>query len=174
MAASGKTTIGRALSRRLSLPLLDKDDILESLLDSLGCFGREQRYRLSRASDEVLYRLARSSPAAVLVNWWDHDTAPERLRAISASLVEVFCDCPVELAATRFAARERHPGHLDRLRTPYDVEESVRGMRASFRGPLGLNDAPVVVDTSRPVDLDNLVERVRAATSPDGLAAPGT
>lgn len=113
------------LSERLTLPLIDKDVILEALFDSLGCDDRDQRYRLSRASDEVLYALAESSGAAVLVNWWNHDTAPARLRAISSSLVEVFCDCPVELAAARFAARRRHPGHLDQLRSPEEHQEGV-------------------------------------------------
>ena len=116
LPASGKTTVGRAISPGLSLPLLDKDDILEALFDSLGCGDRDQRERLSRASDEVLLRLAGTSTAAVLVNWWNHDTAPARLHAISDSLVEVFCDCPVDVAAARFAARDRHPGHLDRIR----------------------------------------------------------
>ena len=170
LAASGKTTVGRALNERLSLPLLDKDDILESLFDSLGCDVREQRHRLSRASDEILYRLAQSSGSAVLVNWWNHDTAPERLRAISGSLVEVFCECPVEVAAERFAARERHPGHLDRLRTPQEHEEGIRRMRQLFKGPLGLSDAPIIVDTSRVIDMEDVVERVRAAMSAVGYA----
>ena len=68
LAASGKTTVGRLLSERLSLPLIDKDAILEALFDSLGCDSRDQRYRLSRVSDDVLYALAESSrTAAVLV-----------------------------------------------------------------------------------------------------------
>ena len=165
LAASGKTTVGRALSARLSMPLLDKDAILEALFDTLGCEDLEQRYRLSRASDEVLYQLAASSGIAVLVNWWNHDTAPPRLHAIADSLIEVFCECPVEVAAARFSTRQRHPGHLDRLRTPADREEGIRRMQESFRGPLGLNDQVIAVDTSRPVDVDAMVERVRSAMS---------
>ena len=34
LPASGKTTVGRALSHGLSLPLIDKDDILEAMFDS--------------------------------------------------------------------------------------------------------------------------------------------
>ena len=36
LPASGKTTVGRVLSEGLSLPLIDKDAILEALFDSLG------------------------------------------------------------------------------------------------------------------------------------------
>jgi shikimate kinase len=173
LPASGKTTVGRALADQLSLPLLDKDEVLEALFDSLGCEDREQRYRLSRASDEVLLRLAASTEAAVLVNWWDHDAAPARLLAIADEVVEVYCDCPVEVAVARFAARRRHPGHLDHLRTPADHERVTARLRESFRGPLGFSDTVVTIDTGGPVDLDAVVETVRAAL-PDrsGSTAP--
>ena len=162
LPASGKTTAGRILSERLSLPLIDKDAILEALFDSLGCEDRDQRYLLSRASDEVLYTLAESSGAAVLVNWWNHDSAPPRLRAISSSLVEVYCDCPVEVAAARFAARRRHPGHLDQLRSLEEHEERIQRMRETHRGPLRLSDPVVTVDTGRPLDDDRVAELVRS------------
>lgn len=163
LAASGKTTVGRLLSERLRMQLIDKDVILEALFETLGCDDHDQRYRLSRASDEILYALAESSETAVLVNWWNHDTAPARLRAISSSLVEVFCDCPIETAAARFAARRRHPGHLDQLRSPEEHKEGIRRMRESYRGPLGLSEPIVTIDTSRPLTPDIVVERVRSA-----------
>lgn len=164
LAASGKTTVGRLLSEGLGVPLIDKDTILEALFDSLGCEDREQRYRLSRASDEVLYALAEAAGSAVLVNWWNHDSAPTRLRAISENIVEVFCDCPADLAAERFATRRRHPGHLDHLRTPQEHEEGLQRIRAHYRGPLDLGDPVIRVDTSQPADGRNLIEKVRAAT----------
>lgn len=163
LPGSGKTTVGRALSRGLSLPLVDKDDILEALFDGLGCEDRDQRELLSRASDEVLFRLAGASSKAVLVNWWNHDTSPGRLHEIADSLVEVFCDCPLGVAAGRFTARERHPGHLDRLRTSEEHEDGIRVLRDSYRGPLALGGLLVTVDTSRPVDIEVLLEDVRAA-----------
>jgi hypothetical protein len=153
--------VGASLSDRLSLPLIDKDAILEALFDSLGCADRDERARLSRASDEVLFTLAETSRAAILVNWWNHDSAPARLRGMSSSIVEVFCDCPVELAAARFGARTRHPGHHDRSRTAEEIDEGVRRMRESFRGPLGLGDL-IRVDTERDFDPDLVTRQVRA------------
>ncbi len=163
LPASGKTTLGRAISQRLSMPLLDKDEILEALFDSLGCADFDERYRLSRASDEILYRISASAPAAVLVNWWSHDSAPARLLGLCDTIVEVFCDCPVEVAAARFAGRERHPGHLDQHRTPADQEAGIARMRESFPGPLRLGGVLITVDTSQPVDLDALGDEVRSA-----------
>ena len=160
LPASGKTTVGRALSARLGLPLIDKDAILEALFDSLGCPDRDERYRLSRASDEVLYVLAAASQSAVVVNWWDHDSSPARLRGIASAVVEVFCDCPVDVAAARFEARRRHPGHHDPVRSPEDVAEGARRMRETFQGPLGVGDL-VRVDTEGSFDVDSVADRVR-------------
>lgn len=161
LPGSGKTTVGTALSRRLSMPLIDKDAILEALFDSLGCPDRVERYRLSRASDEVLYTLAEASEGAVVVNWWDHDSSPARLRAIAPSIVEVFCECPVEVAAARFAGRVRHPGHHDPRRSPEEIAEAARRMSESFLGPLGVGDL-VRVDTADPVDADSVAGQVRS------------
>jgi predicted kinase len=159
LPASGKTTVGTALSERLSLPLIDKDAILEALFDSLGCRDRGERYRLSRASDEVLYTLAEASQAAVVVNWWDPDSTPARLRSIASSVVEVFCECPLEVAAARFEDRRRHPGHHDPSRSPEEIAEAVRRMRETFLGPLGVGNL-VRVDTTGPLDADSVAGQV--------------
>ena len=162
LAASGKTTMGTLLSERLTLPLIDKDAILESLFDSLGSPDSEARTRLSRASDEVLYRLAEASHASILVNWWNHDSAPQRLRDIATSIVEVHCDCPVEVAAERFQARRRRPGHHDGDRSAEEVKDGITRLRDNYRGPLGVGEL-VRIDTSRPVDPEHATELVRTA-----------
>jgi shikimate kinase len=165
LPASGKTTVGGLLQHRLGLPLIDKDTILESLFDSLGSPDQAARTRLSRASDEVLFSLAAQSADPVLVNWWNHDSAPSRLRSISPLTVEVFCDCPVEVAAARFEARKRHPGHHDPQRTPDEVVEQVRRAREAFRGPLRLGGPLIHIDTSDVLDSDTVAAQVRKAMS---------
>ena len=164
LPASGKTTVGTLLSERLGLPLLDKDVILEALFDTLGSPDSDARTRLSRASDDVLFQLAEQSTSAVLVSWWHHETAPARLVSLSPDLVEVFCDCPVELAVMRFEARTRHPGHHDPARSPAEVEEHVHRMREAFRGPLQVGRL-VRIDTSVPLGEADLVRRVQEAIS---------
>ncbi|WP_075017492.1 AAA family ATPase [Actinacidiphila rubida] len=154
LPASGKTTLARALADRLSLPLIDKDEILESLYDSLGVGDHSWRHRLSRASDDVLFAMAARTPGAVLDNWWHHETAPARLRELGGRLVEVFCHCDPAVAAERFQARTRHPGHLDPQHTPEQVAERVAFVRDTFPGPLRLGGPLLVVDTHHSVDHD--------------------
>jgi hypothetical protein len=109
----------------------------------------------------VLYTLAEASQAAVVVNWWDHDSSPARLRGIASSIVEAFCECPVEVAAARFEGRRRHPGHHDPNRSPEEVAEGVRRMRETFLGPLGVGDL-VRVNTAVPLDADSVAAQVQS------------
>jgi hypothetical protein len=67
------------------------------------------------------------------------------------------------VAADRFDARERHPGHLDRTMTNEERDQGRRRLRDTHRGPLRLGGPLVTVDTSRPVDVEALLDRVRAA-----------
>ncbi|MEV7715833.1 AAA family ATPase [Streptomyces sp. NPDC088184] len=160
LPGSGKSALARSLAERLSLPLIDKDVILESLYDSLGVGDHAWRSRLSRASDDIMLALAADARRAVLDNWWHHDTAPGRLQSLADLLIEVHCDCDVALAAERFQARTRHRGHLDPQLTPRQVAERVAAVRATYPGPLNLGGPLLTVDTSRPADIAEIAEKI--------------
>lgn len=164
LPGSGKTSLGRSLARALGLPLLDKDEILDGLFDSLGAGDAEWRNRLSRAADEVLRRLALESNGAVLVSFWKHPqstsasgTPTSWLHDLPGPVVEVYCACHPETAARRFLARQRHAGHLDHLKRPEEVLESFRQQNL---GHLGVG-AMVRVDTSVAVNVETVVRRLK-------------
>ena len=163
LPASGKSTVGALLSQELALPLIDKDTILEALFDALGCPDTDERTRLSRASDEVLFSLAATAVNPILVNWWNHDSAGLRLLPIAPAIVEVFCDCPVEMAAARFEARDRHPGHHDLRRSPADVKEWIKLMSDTYRGPLSVGGPLIRIDLRDNFDRDALLSQVRTS-----------
>ncbi|MFD0342182.1 AAA family ATPase [Streptomyces sp. NPDC127117] len=167
LPGSGKSTLARSLANQLSLPVLDKDVILESLYDSLGVGGHAWRSRLSRASDDIMFALAADAGRAVLDNWWHHETAPGRLQSLAGLLIEVHCDCDVALAAERFQARTRHPGHLDPKLTPQQVADRVAAVRATYPGPLQLGGPLLNVDTSCPVDTTVIAEKIAHMLSTD-------
>ena len=168
LPASGKTTLARSLSAALELPLLDKDDLLEALLDTLGVESPDERARLSRASDAVMQRVAEASSGAVLSSFWRRDslsvtsgTPTAWLRDLK-DVVEVYCACPAQEAAERFHARTRHAGHFDASKS---FTESVRhNEQLAATLPLGIG--PLVrVDTTRPVDVPAVVAAVQAAVN---------
>ena len=75
LPASGKSTLARRLAPSLSLPLLDKDDILEALFASRGVGDAVWRAKLSRSADDTFARVAPTLGAGLLVSWWRHPKA---------------------------------------------------------------------------------------------------
>jgi len=163
--ASGKSTLGRQLAAELRLSFHDKDDILEQLFEGEGTGDAAWRQRLSRRSDEELRRRVRSAAGAVVVSFWrtartrpGSGTPVEWLRELPGRVCEVRCRCDPAIAATRFAGRRRHAGHLDGQKPAVDAVEF--GHLASA-GPLGVGEM-MVVDTTAPCDLGSIVAEFRA------------
>ena len=104
--ASGKTRLGTQLSEALQLPCVDKDDILETLFDSLGVGDSGWRQRLSRASDAILMNMIRAIPSGVFVSFWRHPNSPSKasgtpinwMLSDPRSIVEVHCRCDPHIA----------------------------------------------------------------------------
>ena len=167
LPASGKSTLARALTARLELPLLDKDDVLESLFDTLGVGDLDWRRCLSRKSDLMFQGSAMALPGAVLTSFWRHPaldtsagTPTEWLSNLSGNLVEVHCACSALVAVARFQGRSRHPGHNDNARTSAQLLQQFEVLGAC--GPLGIGRL-VRVETSGAFDLDATVAAVKAA-----------
>jgi glucokinase len=167
LPGSGKTTVARRLAPALSLPLLDKDEVLERLFDSKGTGDGVWRRTLSRESDALLQSEATASRGAVLASFWhlpgmpaDSGTPTAWLAELSDLVVNVRCACPAEVAAARFFGRKRHAGHLDTESTFAEVLASVQAL--ARRGPLTIEPA-IELDTSDEYNLDTLVRDIQAA-----------
>jgi predicted kinase len=117
-AAAGKSTIARALADELSLPLLAKDDIKETLYDMIGTGDRAWSQMLGRATFEVQLRLAaellRGGCAFVLEGNFAAEFDPVS-RLPPHRPVQVYCTAARETLLERYETRERHPGHVDHV-----------------------------------------------------------
>ena len=97
-------------------------------------------------------------PAGAIVDVWIDPTrdvsAADTIRAVieTSHVLEILCDVPGELAATRYAARHRHPGHLP----PDDATLARIVAAASLMKPLGLGPY-LRVDRSGPVAVDDVI-----------------
>ncbi|MBT9329452.1 AAA family ATPase [Paracidobacterium acidisoli] len=163
---AGKTTVGRPLAEALGFALLSKDDIKEALFAAMHDPAREAAddldfsRRLSVAAMETLLALAPHCPDVVLEANFRPRSEQERgrLAALPGRIVEVYCRLPLEEAVRRFAERaereRHHPAHA--LKT-MPLERM-----AEYDAPVGLGKV-IEVDTSRALDVEALVERVREA-----------
>jgi glucokinase len=172
LPASGKSRLGAAIAPLLGLPLLDKDNFLETLFERDGTGDATWRERLSRQSDDLFRSEAMAAGGAVLASFWRHPgrvdgggTPSDWLRALPGPLIEVHCQCPAEFALERFRRRERQPGHLDAKRRGADLTVKFDGYAA--RGPLGLGTV-IVVDTSDFPDAPALAARIRSVLGAGG------
>jgi predicted kinase len=152
--AAGKSTLARALAQDLDLPLLSKDEIKESLFETLGVGDVEWSRRLGAAAMEILMLTAREVTSVIIECNFNPNYA-SRITDLARPVIEVFCRVSPDVATRRFASRIRHEGHRDaeRLR---EVESWIASAR-----PLGLG--PVLeVDTSAPLDRHDVCAWVRS------------
>ncbi len=151
---SGKSTLAVPLAQALGLPLIAKDLIKESLMDSLGVADVEASRRLSHAAMATLFALAgASSPGAVLEGNFRRSQTVDLLSRLPRPVVEVFCRCDRIAAEARFRARatSRHPGHFDEARAGTDLWDD------EVNGPLAERWPHMEVDTDSPVDIAAVV-----------------
>jgi len=159
---SGKTTVARALAAELGRPLVAKDDIKEALFDALGTGDREWSRRLGRATYDVLFLVARrllEAGASCVVE--SNFSNAEPLRALPpARVVQILCVAPHDIVLERYAARMRHPGHLDAEM----LEELRQRLDADEWKPLAIDGELIEFDTSEPVDIAALAARISQGT----------
>ena len=123
MPASGKSTVAGKLSAAFSLPVLAKDELKESLFDTLGFSCYAEKRALDHAANAVLLRAARAllqnGQSVILDNNFDEISARalDTLAAeFGARCVTVFFGGDTEAFYRRYVERDRlhlrHPGHV--------------------------------------------------------------
>lgn len=159
---AGKTTLAVPLAAALGLPLLSKDQIKEALFDALdfGSDDLEASRRTSAVAMELLWTLAETFPSVVLeANFRPHsDYERSRINSLNARLIEVYCACPSDVAAERYATRATSVTH-HRAHVLAHLSDDLLN---EFDQPLGVGQL-IRVDTTESVDIASLVATIQAA-----------
>jgi predicted kinase/predicted nucleotidyltransferase len=162
--ATGKTTLAAALGSHLGMPVLSKDLIKETLLESVESGSLQESQRLGHAAFKVLYAVAQelldAGVSVILEAPFKRGVGEPELRSLVKGRIAavIVCTASPELVVNRFRERatgsERHPGHMDRVRPEIS---SVLPFE-----PPDLGVPEIVVDTSRGYQpsLEELIARL--------------
>lgn len=167
---AGKTTVARALSRRLRMPLFSKDVIKEAHADVFGAAppagyspsGWDRQF--GAAANQTMWALLADAPAGAILEstWPAAQTWPYVARGLARAgvghPVQIWCQIPVPVARARFDQRQpsRHP----LLTPPDDADWEQRWAHAE---PLPIPDT-LRVQTTEPVNIETIVTWLSAVT----------
>ncbi len=167
LPAGGKTTVAKRLARELDWPLLDKDNFLEELFaNNRGVKSLEDRRKLSNSSNVAFQTAATKLSEVVLVSHWrpkvgpqNTGTAPDFVEDHFDKIIEVHCICSPKTAVARFRSRNRHPGHMDELKSYEDIEKQIQSLANGY--PLGIG-RQLSIKTEGQVDYSELLAILRS------------
>ncbi len=167
MPGSGKSTVGRQLARRLQLPFMDSDHVIEA---RLGCpirqyFEREGEERFRDIESEVLDELTRVPQGVLASGGGSVLRALNRQHLHGRGRVIYLKSSPEDLFR-----RLRH----DRNRPLLQVEDPLNRLRELFavRDPLYRETAHYTIETGRP-SVAMLVNKIVMQIELDGSSPAG-
>jgi predicted kinase len=164
---AGKTAVARALADGLSLPLLEKDALKETIGGALGIADRPTSQRLGAAVFDVIADVAHDLlRRAVSIVVEGNFTAESRLVASlpPCRVIQVHVTAAPEVLRERLLARDthRHPVHYDRDAADEIAARALRGDWAALPVP----GTTLTVDTThRFPDMHRIVTEVETALS---------
>ena len=166
LPASGKSTMGIEVAKLLDIPYFDKDDYLENLFTKRGVGNPDWRQSLSREADVEFREDSIAENEVVLISHWrpkglnvQFGTPTEWISDHFEKVIELYCDCPVELAATRFRSRVRHEGHVDESRSIGEVINWLKGYEKYL--PMNLGQK-VVIDSTESIGIQIAKDKITA------------
>jgi mRNA interferase MazF len=148
--ATGKTKVANFLTAALDLPLIWKDQIKETLFDTLGWSTVDWSRQLSAATWALLYQrielMLQTGASCMVEGNFDPTQANGRWQTLAQNyafdVIQVRCETEADILVKRYLGRidERHPGHVDAGREDAFLESikqpldwlAVEGDRLSF------------------------------------------
>jgi broad-specificity NMP kinase len=170
LPGSGKTTLSEKLSKKLKLPLINKDAIKELLFDNLGWKDREWSRKLGMTTFTLLYYIMEAQMVArkpfIVESNFKHEFDSKKFRALKKKYnffpIQIICETKGEVLYDRFKKRfesgNRHPGHCDEI----VCEEIREDLLKSDYKPLQIGGKIIKVNTTsfRSVNIDNIINTI--------------
>lgn len=157
MPGSGKSTLGRAISRRLGWPVIDKDDakdLIDGHCDDSATLSYSLMFNVARRQLEQGLNVICDSPLTYASLY---EQARRVAREAGATLVVLECVCSDEVEWRRRVDARREVGlPAHHMRNWEKLQEYRQAVEGKVDYPVA--EERLVVDTTRP--LEELVEEV--------------
>lgn len=125
LPGTGKTTLGKKIAEKFSLPFVCKDDFKEMLFDVLGSKDREWSQKIGMASYDILYHVTgeslKANKSLIVETNFDPKFANKRIDELQKKYnfipFQIRCITDGRILLKRFEERVndqgRHAGHCD-------------------------------------------------------------
>ena len=141
MPATGKSTMAKAMSERMKLPVISKDTIKELLFDNVGFQSRAEKVKLGIASMEIMYyaagQLMKAGQPFILENNFEYSSEQgmkNLLEKYQYSALTITLTGDYKVIYQRFLEREsspdRHRGHVVNDCYPEKKENNPKTLKA--------------------------------------------
>ena len=181
LPATGKSTLAGKLGAALRLPVFGKDQIKETLFDTLGWGERAWSRKLGAASMAVLFRMLENELVAgrscIAESNFHPELSTQQVQELRQryqfGCIQVLCVTDGNVLQQRYRARvannSRHPGHMDAI-----LEDELAGeLRTGRVDPMQLDGPLIEIDTThvRYADIRALRDQLAALLGASGQPA---
>jgi predicted kinase len=170
LPGSGKTTLSKKLSKKLGLPVINKDAMKELLFDSLGWKDREWSKKLGMATFGLLYYIMEAQMMAgkpfIVESNFKHEFDSKKFLTLKKKYsffpIQIVCETKGEIIFRRFKKRHesgnRHPGHRDEIVCEEYKDDLLKGSYKSLQ----ISGKIIKADTTnfRSASVDNLAKEI--------------
>lgn len=187
--AAGKSTMAKAMSEKLKLPVISKDSIKELLFDHVGFRSREEKVKLGLAGMEIMYytagQLMKAGQAFILENNFEYSSEggiKALLEKYGYAVLTVTLTGDYKVVYRRFLEREsspdRHRGHVindcypettegkakERKAASISYENYVYGIKQRGFDAFSVGGRRIIVDTTdfSRVNMEELFSQIAA------------
>lgn len=155
----GKSTIAKALHKKLKYTYVSKDYLKETLFENID--GVKDTIEYSRiiggASMELLWVIASNSVNVILDSNFNPNSEYEigKINSLKGNIIEIFCYAPIQTIQERFKNRallsKHHPAHISKTISREEVEK--------YLNPIGIGKL-IKVEINNELSIDYILEKL--------------
>lgn len=171
---TGKTSIGKGLSKEIDIPLISKDELKDRIFNTLGYSDKEWSLKVSAAAhrimDYVVDEELRSGHSLILESNFKTEIDSERFAKLKdkygCKLIQILVTADGSVIFKRFIDKmhgpERNPGHVEAI-----DEEAIRLGFLEPYPPLDIGGEVIKIDTTdfKKVDVQKIATELEKVLS---------